>query len=99
MDHEEHDDRRVTRRSNDECRRIAQNTKAYFGIKRIWPVYIGQILRSDKILTLRGEKPLKYRIVHDHVLDMKDARTEEVDGTIVVTVKRTIDSQACWGDD
>ncbi|MCA1372307.1 MULTISPECIES: ImmA/IrrE family metallo-endopeptidase [unclassified Bradyrhizobium] len=99
MDHEEHDDRRVTRRSNDECRRIAQNTKAYFGIKRIWPVYIGQILRSNKILTLRGEKPLRYHVVDDHVLGTKDARTEEIDGTIVITAKRTIDSQACWGDD
>ncbi|MDI3560403.1 ImmA/IrrE family metallo-endopeptidase [Bradyrhizobium sp. Arg816] len=99
MDYEEHDDRRVARRSNGECRCIAQNTKAYFGIKRTWPVYIGQVLRFGKVLTLRGEKPLEYRIVDDHVLGTKDARTEEIIGTIVVTVKRTIDSQACWGDD
>lgn len=99
MDHEEHDDRRVTRRSNDECRRIAQSTKIYFGIKRTWPVYIGRVLRLGKVLTLRGEKPLEYRVVDDHVLGIKDARTEEIDGSIVITVKRTIDSHACWGVD
>ena len=63
MNDEEHDDRRVTRRSNDECRRIAQSTKAYFGIGRTWPVYVGRVLRSGKVLTLRGEKPLIHRVV------------------------------------
>lgn len=98
MDDEERDDRRVTRRSNDECRRIAQNTKAYFGIGRTWPVYICRVLRSGKIRTPRGEEPLIYRVVDDQVLGIKDAKTELIDGSIVVTAKQTIDSLAAWGE-
>jgi IrrE N-terminal-like domain len=98
MDDEEHDDRRVTRRSNDECRRIAQNTKVYFGIGRTWPVYIGRVLRSGSVLTVRGEKPLIYNVVDNHVLGIKDAKTEAIDGSIIVTVKNAIDSLATWGD-
>ncbi len=70
MDDEGEDDRRVTRRSNDECRRIANNTKSYYGIQRVWPVNIGRILRSGKVPTLRGEKPLIYECVDDHVLGL-----------------------------
>jgi hypothetical protein len=98
MDDEEHDDRRVTRRSNDECRRIAENTKAYFGIGRTWPVYVGRILRSRKVLTLRGEKLLIYRVVDNKTLGIKDAKTEMVDGAIVVTAKQAIDSLAAFGE-
>jgi Zn-dependent peptidase ImmA (M78 family) len=97
-DDEEHDDRRVTRRSNDECRLIAQNTKAYLGIARMWPVNIGRVLRSGKILTLRGEKALIYEIVDDPMLGNKDAKTVLIDGKITITVKNSIDSQAAWGD-
>ena len=98
MDDEEHDDRRVTRRSDDECRRIAQNTKAYFGIGRTWPVYICRVLRSRKAYTIRGEKPLIYRVVDNPVLGIKDAKTELIDGSIVVTAKQAIDSLAAWGE-
>ena len=79
MDAEEYDDRRVTRRSNDECRRIAEDTKYYFRIGRTWPVYIGPVLRSRKVLTLRGEKPLIYRVVNNEVLGNIDAKTELLD--------------------
>jgi hypothetical protein len=95
---DEHDDRRVARRSNDECRRIAQCTKAYHRIGRTWPVNIGRVLRSGKILTLCGEKILIYAVVDDRALAMKDAKTEVIDDSIVVTVKKTIDSLATWGD-
>jgi hypothetical protein len=98
MNDEEHDDRRVTRRSNDECRRIAQSTKAYFGIGRTWPVYVGRVLRSGKVLTLRGEKPLIHRVVDDQTLGIKDAKTELVDGAIVVTTKQAIDCLAAFGE-
>jgi hypothetical protein len=98
MDDEEHDDRRVVRRSNDECRLIAQNTKAYFGIGRTWPVYVSRILRSRKVLTLRGEKPLFYRVVENQTLDIKDAKTQMVDGAIVITAKQAIESLAAFGE-
>jgi hypothetical protein len=52
------DDRRVTRRSNRECRDIADRTKLYYGNKRRWPVDIRKILKSGKIQTLYGERPL-----------------------------------------
>lgn len=98
MDDEEHDDRRVTRRSNDECRRIANDAKSYYGIERLRPVNIGRILRSGKVPTLSGERLLIHECVDDRVLGVKDARTELIDGSIKITVKRTIDSLASWGD-
>lgn len=94
---EEEDDRRVTRRSNDECREIANNTKLYYRIARVWPVNIGRILRSGKVLTLRGEKPLIYEIVADDVLGNKDAKTEAIGNSIKITIKQSIDSQAALG--
>lgn len=95
---DEHDDRRVARRSDDEVRRIAQRIKAYYRIERTWPVNIGRVLRSGKVLTLRGEKRLIYNLADDRVLGIKDARTEIVDDSVVVTAKSAIDSAATWGD-
>jgi hypothetical protein len=98
-DDEEEDDRRVARRSNSECRDIANSTKSYYRIERLWPVNIGRIMRSGKILTLRGEKTLIYDVVDDHVLGNKDAKTELVDDSIRITVRKSVDSQAAWGAD
>jgi Zn-dependent peptidase ImmA (M78 family) len=98
MDGEEHDDRRVTRRSNDECRRLARETKAHFELGRTWPVKFDRVFRRGKIMTVRGEMPLSYRVVDNSILGLKDATTEVVDGSIVITVKQIIDSQARWGE-
>jgi hypothetical protein len=98
MTEEQDDDRRVTRRSNNECRGIALNTKAFHGIGRTWPVNIGRVLRSGKTLTLRGERVLIYEGVDDHLLGNKDAKTELIDGAIKITAKKSVDSQAAWGD-
>ncbi|MGJ4939590.1 ImmA/IrrE family metallo-endopeptidase [Bradyrhizobium sp. HKCCYLS1011] len=95
---DEHDDRKVTRRSNDECRRLAQRTKEYYHIGRTWPVNIGRVLRCGKILTVRGEKPLIYRVVPDAVLGLKDARTELIDGSVVITTRQSVGSSLLWGD-
>jgi predicted SprT family Zn-dependent metalloprotease len=93
------DDRRVARRSDRECREIAWVTKEYCGFKRRWPVYPAAVLRSGKILTLRGEKKLVYEVVDDHLLGGDDGETTFSNGTIKVTVKRSVDSQAGWGAD
>jgi hypothetical protein len=92
------DDRRVTRRSNHECRDIARSIKAYYGIGRTWPVNIGRVLRSGRILTLRGEKRLLYDVVDDNLLDDKDAKTEAIDGAVKITAKKSVDFQASCGD-
>src|SRR5579871_2486119 len=100
MDDEEHDDdRRVTRRSNDECRRLARETKAYFELGRTWPVNFDRVFRQGKIMTVRGEMPLSYRVVENSVLGLKDAKTEIIDRYVVITVKQVIDSQARFGVD
>jgi hypothetical protein len=93
------DDRRVTRRSNRECREIAFKTKEYYRVQGRWPVKVTDILRSGKILTLRGEKKLAYVVVNDDVLGDKDAKTEFENETVRITVKRSVDSQAGWGVD
>jgi len=99
MAEDEDDDRRVTRRSNDECRSIANRTKSYYRIERVWPVNIGRILRSGSVLTVHGEKKLVYDIVDDADLGIKDARTEfQDDRTIRITAKKAVDSLAGWGD-
>jgi len=92
MADEEQDDRRVTRRSNNECRGIAQNTKAYYDIGRTWPVNIGRVLQSGNVPTLRGKKALTYEVVADHALGDKDAKTELVDGAIKITAKKSVAS-------
>jgi hypothetical protein len=93
------DDRRVTRRSDRECRQIALATKEYYGFKRRWPVYPATVLRSGKILTLRGEKELVYEVVDDHLLGDVDGKTVLSNGTVRITVKRSVDSQGGWGVD
>ena len=98
MSDEKHDDRRVTRRSNDECRRLARDAKAFFQVGRTWPVNIGRVLRHGKVKTVRGEMPLIYRVVDNSILGLKDAKTEQIDGSIVVTVKQAIDSLIPWGE-
>ena len=95
---EDEDDRRVTRRSNDECREIAKRTKFYYRVERVWPVNIGRILRSGKVLTVQGEMTLVYDVVDDTQLGIKDAKTELVDRSIRITAKRSIDSLVKWGD-
>ena len=98
MAQDEDDDRRVARRSNKDCRDIARNTKAYYGVGRVWPVNIGRILRSGIIPTLRGERPLIYEVVEDELLGNKDAATALVDGAVKITVKKSVDAKAAWGD-
>jgi hypothetical protein len=98
-DDEAHDDRRVARRSNGECRDIANRTKSYYSVERLRPVNIGRVLRSGKVLTLRGEKALIYELVDDGALGLKEANTEQIDDhTIKITAKRTIDFLASCGD-
>jgi hypothetical protein len=92
------DDRRVTRRSNRECREIAHATKKHYGFERRWPVYITTILRSGKIPTLRGERKLVYEVVDDCVLGDKDGRTEIFSNVVTITTKRSVDLQAGYGD-
>ena len=99
MDGEEHDDRRVTRRSNDECRRLARETKVYFELGRTWPVNFDRVFSRGRVMTVRGEMPLSYRVVDNSILGLKDATTEVIDGSIVITVKQVIDSQARFGVD
>jgi hypothetical protein len=98
MAEDEEDDRRVTRRSNAECRSTAYKAKANFGMGRTWPVNIGRVLGFGKIVTLRGEKSLAYDVVSDDLLKNKDAKTELIDGVIRITAKQSVDSQAGWGD-
>jgi hypothetical protein len=92
------DDRRVTRRSNTECREIADRTKRFYVKARRWPVDIRKILQSGKIQTLHGERGLTYEVVDDHVLGDKDATTKLVNGVVIITAKRSVDQKASWGE-
>jgi Zn-dependent peptidase ImmA (M78 family) len=92
------DDNRATRRSDKQCREIADRTKRYYGTERLRPVNILRILKSGRILTERGEKRLIYKVVDDRELGNKDGKACLANGEIEVTVRRSIDQKASWGD-
>jgi hypothetical protein len=93
------EDRRVTRRSNKECRDIAARAKVFYGTERRRPVNIRKILNSGKIQTIYGERKLVYEVVDDGLLGNVDAKTELVNGTVKITAKHSVDQKAGWGLD
>jgi hypothetical protein len=91
-------DRRVPRRSDGECRGIADQTKRFYVKGRRWPVDIRKILKSGKIPSLCGERRLFYEVVDNHLLSDVDATTKLINGVVVITVKQSVDQKAEWGE-
>ena len=90
-------DRRVTGRSDEEIRTIANRTKSDLGVSRRRPVNILHCLESGSILTLYGRKKLVFVVVDDEELGTVDAKTEYSDGTVTITVKRSVCDRAKVG--
>jgi hypothetical protein len=90
-------DRRVPARSDAEVRRIAEHTKAEFGISRRRPVNILRCLQSGSVLTLYGRKKLVFVVVNDAELGDLDAKTEFSKGVVAITCKRTVRDRAEMG--
>lgn len=92
------EDRRVTRLQDDEVRRLASRTKDDYGTLRRYPVNIVSCLESGTILTRWGRKKLVYCVCDDDEMGNDDGRTEFTQDSVIISVKRSVDQNARWGD-
>lgn len=90
-------DKRVPARSDPEIRRIAERTKAEFGISRRRPVNILRCLESGPVLTLYGRKKLIFLVVDDSELSDADAKTEFAKAVVTITCRRNVRDRAAMG--
>jgi hypothetical protein len=91
------DDWRVTARSDEEVRAIAERTKSEFGVARLRPVNILRKLQSGTIPTLYGRKKLVFDVVDDEGLGTIDGKTAFSNDTVTITVKRSVRDRAEMG--
>src|ERR1700722_269364 len=90
-------DKRVPARSDDEIRRIAERTKADFGLSRRRPVNILKCLESGSVLTLYGRKELVFSVVDDSELAEAYAKAEFSKGSVTITAQRSVRDRAKLG--
>jgi hypothetical protein len=90
-------DKRAPARSDAEIRRIAERTKAEFGVPRDRPVDILRYLESGTVLTIYGRKKLIFNVVDDTGLGAVDAKTEFAKGVVTITCKRSVRDRAKMG--
>jgi hypothetical protein len=90
-------DKRVSARSDAEVRRIAERTKAEFGVSRNRPVDILRYIESGSLLTIYGRKKLIFIVVDDAELGALDAKTEFAKGVVTITCKRSVRDRARMG--
>jgi hypothetical protein len=90
-------DKRVPARSDEEIRRIAERTKAEFGVSRRKPVNILRCVESGSVLTLYGRKNLVFSVVADRELPEADAKTEFSKGVVTITARRSVHDRAKMG--
>ena len=90
-------DKRVPARSDAEVRRIAERTKAEFGVSRRRPVNILRCLESGSVLTLYGRKKLVFLVVDDSELPDAYAKTEFSKGVVTITCRRSVRDRAMMG--
>lgn len=90
-------DRRVPARSDEEVWRIAERTKAEFGVSRRRPVNILRCLKSGSVLTLYGRKKLIFLFVDEANLGDADAKTEFSKGVVTITCRRNVRDRAMVG--
>jgi hypothetical protein len=84
------EDKRVTGRSDEEVRAIAERTKSEYGVARRRPVNILKHLESGYVPTLYGRKKLLFLVVDDGELGKADAKTEFAKGMVTISVKRSV---------
>lgn len=91
-------DYRVNKRLDHQVRTIAAKVKADYKADGHYPVNIIRCLNSGTILTEWGRKQLILKVVDDAELGDDDGRTETVDGSVYITVKRSVYRKAELGD-
>jgi len=91
------DDKEVVGRSNEEVRRIAERTKAEYGVQRRHPVNIICCLESGTVPTIYGRRKLNFVTVEDNELENADGKTEFSQGEITIKVRRSVYRDAALG--
>lgn len=91
------DDKRVTGRSDEQVRAIAERTKAEYAVSRRRPVNILKCLESGSVPTIYGRKKLAFVVVDDTELTNVDGKTEFAKGVVTITVKRSVRDEAKLG--
>jgi hypothetical protein len=91
------DDKRVTGRSDEQVRAIAERTKAEYAVSRRRPVNILKCLESGSVPTIYGRKKLAFVVVDDAELTNVDGKTEFAKGVVTITVKRSVRDEAKLG--
>jgi hypothetical protein len=91
------DDWRVTGRSDEEVRAIAERTKSEYGVARLRPVNILRLLKSGSIPTSYGRKKLVFHVVDDEQLGTIDGKTKFSKDAVTITVKRSVCDRAAMG--
>ncbi len=91
------EDQRVTPRSDEEVRRIAERTKTEYKLARRRPVNIIGCLEADTVRTIYGPRKLHFKVVDDHQLGKPDGKTEFSKGEVTITVKRSVFNDAKMG--
>ena len=92
------DDYRVTPRQNIEVRKIAKKLRVYYGVDSQELVDVIECAERGSILTVDGEKPLKFEALNDADMGSDNGRTRFDGKTIIVSVRRAIRHSAYMGD-
>jgi uncharacterized protein DUF955 len=93
------EDYRVPKRSDNEIREEANQTKEAYGVvDHRRPVNIIRCLQSGWIPTRQGRRKLVYNVVDDEEMGGKDGRTEFTHDAVIISVKRSVHEKAGWGD-
>lgn len=83
--------------SDDEIRRIARKTLAYYKPRPAYPINIVAILQRGSVPTLTGAMQLRYQTVPDCDLD-EYAITDFREGERIITARQSVHDLAQFGD-
>jgi len=92
------DDRRVSKRYDWQVRDSASRTKDFYKVSNRRPVNVNACLKSGRILTDQGERPLVYRVLDDIEMGGSDGKTEFAEGIVTISVKKSVHDRALFGD-
>jgi hypothetical protein len=91
-------DYKVVARSDKQVRDALQRARAAFGVPLTSPVNVWRWIRSDTVLTVEGVRCLSYITVSDRDMGDSDGTTLFEKGRIVISVKKSVDDRAHFGE-
>jgi len=92
------DDYRVKSRSNADVRELAKKARDYFGVAEDRYVDIRACMRREKIWTVTGERPLKFKVLPDAEMGRDDGLTIISDGIVTISIKASVADRAFFGE-